>query len=68
MQSGICSKFKSSENIIVFVCCRGRQLTLRALHPLLVLAIKQPSVVAIGTIYFLPSNNKGPADPIGTGI
>ena len=44
------------------------ELTDKALQALFVLAIRQPSVVAIGTMYFLPSNNIGPANPTGMGM
>ncbi len=44
------------------------QLTIRALHPLLVDATRHPSVVAIGTWYFVPSIRSGPATPTGTGM
>ena len=45
-----------------------QMLTLNALHPLLVLATRHPSVVAMGTIYSSPSRTRGPATPTGTGI
>ena len=43
-------------------------LTERALQPLLVLATRQPSVVAIGTWYICPSSSRGPATPTGMGM
>jgi len=43
-------------------------LTLKALQPLLVLATRQPSVVAMGTMYCRPSSSRGPATPTGTGM
>lgn len=44
------------------------QLTPIALQPLLVLATRQPSVVAIGTWNSFPSKHSGPATPTGMGI
>lgn len=44
------------------------QLTPIALQPLLVLATRQPSVVAIGTWNSFPSKHRGPATPTGMGI
>lgn len=44
------------------------QLTPIALQPRLVLATRQPSVVAIGTWYSFPSRQRGPATPTGMGI
>mmetsp|Transcript_1519 Transcript_1519/g.3035 ORF Transcript_1519/g.3035 Transcript_1519/m.3035 type:complete len:229 (-) Transcript_1519:135-821(-) len=39
-----------------------------ALQPRLVEATKQPSVVAMGTMYCLPSRTRGPATPTGMGM
>lgn len=44
------------------------QLTPIALQPLLVLATRQPSVVAIGTWNSFSSRHRGPATPTGMGI
>ncbi len=44
-----------------------RNLTLNAEQPRLVLAIKHPSVVAIGTKNCFPSNKRGPTKPTGIG-
>ena len=43
-------------------------LTIKALHPLLVLATRQPSVVAIGMWYSFPFKRRGPATPTGNGM
>lgn len=43
-------------------------LTPIALQPLLVLATRQPSVVAIGTWNSFPSKHRGPATPTGIGM
>lgn len=43
-------------------------LTPIALQPLLVLATRQPSVVAIGTWNSFPSKHRGPATPTGMGM
>ena len=43
-------------------------LTIKALHPLLVLTTRQPSVVDIGMWYFFPFNRRDPATPTGNGM
>ena len=43
-------------------------LTINALQPLLVLATRAPSVVAMGTWYCTPSSRRGPATPTGKGM
>ena len=43
-------------------------LTIKAPHPLLVLATRQPSVVAIGMWYSFPFKRRGPATPTGNGM
>ena len=42
--------------------------TVNTLQPRFVLANRQPSVVAIGTVYFTPSNCSGPTTPTGMGM
>ena len=46
----------------------SRALTVNARQPRLVLAIRHPSVVAMGTWNFLSSIGSGPATPTGTGM
>jgi len=42
--------------------------TVSTRQPRFVLANRQPSVVAIGIVYILPSNWSGPTTPTGTGM
>lgn len=62
------SQHKTSTHFEPQLMLKSSALTKMALHPLFVLATRQPSVVAMGTWNCFPSNSRGPATPTGTGM